>query len=1201
MISSSNVSSHAGLLYYWRVHLGLLLGTAVATTALTGALLVGDSMRGSLRDLALERLGQIDYALLAAHFFRSELPKTLSENPPWVALSRGMSFPRKRESSGGDLNTRDDTQSFQSAPMGHAPAILLNGSARHATTQALAAGVQIQGIDARFAALFPESGPALRDALKPTPGQPFPSLIVNAALQRALDIELGDAVLLSLERPSSTYRESLFGRRATDDLVSTLRVVLTGVLPDSGAGRFGLRPHQHLPLNAYLDLQTLQRTLDQQDRVNALLIAAPNSQHQDLQRTLDQHLSLADRKLDLALHSNYIELTSTRFVLDDSIRVAALASAAALQLKTATFSTYLANAIEKPSENPPWVALSRARAGGPSFPRKRESSGRGLNTRDGTQSFQTASESNSRQVPYSTVTGLDDPTGLYLTGGQPAPPLADDAIYLDAWTAQELAATPGDSISLTYYVVGPRHELRTEQAHFRLQGIVQMRGLAIDPTLTPKYPGLQEEGDISAWDAPFPIDMGQIRPQDEAYWDQYGAAPKAFVAVQTGQRLWSSRHGTLTAIRFYPSSPTHYQPTNSELVKPSSELVKLRTAIHQDLLDRLSPASAGFSLRPVRQEALLASTGATDFSGLFIGFSLFLIAAAALLVVLLCKFGLEQRAHEAGLLLATGYPLAAVGRRFLGEGIALAALGALLGLAGAPLYAYLMLVGLHTLWLEAIGTPFLQLHISWLSLGIGYLSTLLLVSLALWRTVQRFHRMPIRALLAGALDTAPRLPRRRNAVLAALGLVLALTLSILAGMADAATAAALFLGSGTAALLALLALFSVWLHAPTSGRLNSSLGLGLLNSTRKPSRSTLCTSLVACATFVIVAAGAHRQVEWSDDPGTGGFSLVAEAEIPLHQDLNSADGRFELGLSTDLGTAHFFPFRVLPGDDVSCLNLYIPQTPRVLGAPAEFVQRGGLPFRQTLSLTPDERTNPWRLLQRDLGSGVIPAIGDFNSAQWILHKHLGDDIPIAEGLSLRLVGLLDGSLFQSELLIAEDRFAAHFPEREGYGYFLVETAQPAAVAAVLEKELASYGLDATLSAERLRGYRAVENTYLATFQTLGLLGLLLGTLGLGILILRNVLERSGELAALSACGFRRARLGTMLLYEHGFLLLAGEGIGSVAALIAVAPRLFAPTPLPWVSLIISLGLVFAAGLLACAVASHLALRRPLLAALKAEG
>ena len=310
------------LIYYWRVHLGLLLGTAVATTALTGALLVGDSMRGSLRDLALERLGHIDYALLSAHFFHSDLAAEL--------------------------------------PGGHAPAILLNGSARHAETQALAAGVQIQGIDARFAALFPQDGPALRDALKPMPGQPFPSLVVSASLQRALSLELGDAVLLSLQRPSPTYRESLFGRRATGDIVTTLRVVLTGILPDSGAGRFGLRPQQHLPLNAYLDLQALQRALGQQDQVNSLLSAAPASRHQDLQHALGQHLSLADRKLDLALHSNYIELTSTRLVLDDSTRAAALASGTALQLQTATFSTYLANAID--GQWPPSSLLNRYRS-----------------------------------------------------------------------------------------------------------------------------------------------------------------------------------------------------------------------------------------------------------------------------------------------------------------------------------------------------------------------------------------------------------------------------------------------------------------------------------------------------------------------------------------------------------------------------------------------------------------------------------------------------------------------------------------------------------------------------------------------------------------------------------------------------------------------------------------------------------------------
>ena len=211
--------------------------------------------------------------------------------------------------------------------------------------------------------------------------------------------------------------------------------MLTGVLPDRGAGRFGLRPQQHLPLNAYLNLQALQRALGQQDRVNALLMAAPDSRPQALQRAFGQRLTLADHELDLALHSNYIELTSTRFVLHDSTRAAALASGAALRLKTATFSTYLANAMM----------------------------------------------GNGRQVPYSTVTALDDPTGLYLADGRPAPPLSADALYLDAWTAQDLAAAPGDSISLTYYAVGPRHELRTEQAHFRLQGLCRCAAWPLTP------------------------------------------------------------------------------------------------------------------------------------------------------------------------------------------------------------------------------------------------------------------------------------------------------------------------------------------------------------------------------------------------------------------------------------------------------------------------------------------------------------------------------------------------------------------------------------------------------------------------------------------------------------------------------------------------------------------------------------------------
>ena len=57
----------------------------------------------------------------------------------------------------------------------------------------------------------------------------------------------------------------------------------------------------------------------------------------------------------------------------------------------------------------------------------------------------------------------------------------------------------------------------------------------------------------------------------------------------------------------------------------------------------------------VRQHSLEASVGGTDFSELFLGFSVFLIAAALLLVGLLFRLNLDNRASEIGLLFAAGF------------------------------------------------------------------------------------------------------------------------------------------------------------------------------------------------------------------------------------------------------------------------------------------------------------------------------------------------------------------------------------------------------------------------------------------------------------------------------------------------------------------------------------------------------------------
>jgi len=113
------------------------------------------------------------------------------------------------------------------------------------------------------------------------------------------------------------------------------------------------------------------------------------------------------------------------------------------------------------------------------------------------------------------------------------------------------------------------------------------------------------------------------------------------------------------------------------------------------------------------------------------------------------------------------------------------------------------------------------------------------------------------------------------------------------------------------------------------------------------------------------------------------------------------------------------------------------------------------------------------------------------------------------------------------------------------------------VAAVLEERLSDQGFDAVPAQRRLADLLAVQNTYLSTFQSLGALGLLLGTFGLAAVQARNVLERRRELGLLRAVGFRAARLAGLVMLENVALLVGGLLTGTLAALVALLPQLFA--------------------------------------------
>jgi hypothetical protein len=428
-----------------------------------------------------------------------------------------------------------------------------------------------------------------------------------------------------------------------------------------------------------------------------------------------------------------------------------------------------------------------------------------------------------------------------------------------------------------------------------------------------------------------------------------------------------------------------------------------------------------------------------------------------------------------------------------------------------------------------------------------------------------------------------------------------------------------FFGAGTLLLVSTLSLTAFVLRRahprPIGGRGWRALGrLAFRGAAHRPARSLLPVALIASATFIIVSVDAFRKDSRGDQndrlSGTGGYSLVATSVLPVLSDPSTDAGREALGLGAaeapELADAQFVSFRQRAGDDASCLNLYAPAEPAILGAPPAFVTERRFSFSAALASTDEQRQNPWRLLDTT-GSGVIPAIADANSLEYSLHLPVGGETTIRDGrgtrVRVKIVAALRDSILQGALIVSEANFLRMFPAEEGFRFFLLDvpSARASAVSAALTDRLGDAGLRVQSSRERLAAYHEVENTYLSTFQSLGTLGLVLGTIGLLAVLLRNVLERRAELALLRAIGYRQTTLAAMVIAEHVLLIVCGLACGTVSALVAIVPALAArggAVPVSMVGLLL-VG-VTAAALISSLLGGLAVLRSPLVVALRSE-
>jgi len=632
------------LRFYWRTHLGVVAGAAIATAVLVGALVVGDSVRHSLRTFALMRLGRVHTAIASEdRFFRARLGEE---------VARQLSAPA-------------------------AAALQLRGVAVRGDGEARANQVHVLGVTAGFWELG-----GTEDLLA---GGEEEQVVLNERLAGHLGVGVGDAVLLRVAKPSLLPRDAPLSSDA--DTAVAFRLTVKAVASDEQFGRFSLRASQIPPYNAFVPLGWLQERVGLPGRANLLLVGkAVKMEH--LRGAL--RWQLADAGLELR-QVRLPELTPMERQLH------ALPPTAAFELRS-----------ERVFIDPP-VAEAAMRV---------------AHAEGVLAYFVNELRVGDRTTPYSIVAGGGLQRRRHIQ-------LGDDDVLINQWLADDLGARAGDTLEMTYFVLGPMRSLKEQTASFRIVGVEPMDRVEAYRTLMPDFPGVAEAENCRDWEPGIPIDLGRIRDKDEAYWERYRGTPKAFVTLAAAQRMWGNRFGNLTAIRF---------PLDAG---PKERLAKA-------IRDEIDPASVGLFFRPVREEALAAGDQALDFGQLFLGLSFFLIVAALLLMGLLFAFGIEQRAAEVGTLLAVGYRPRDAHRLLLLEGGALALVGGAVGAVLGTLYTAVMLRGLATVWSGAVGgTPALMLHAEGTTLAIGAASSILVALAAMWLVLRRQARRPARELLAG--------------------------------------------------------------------------------------------------------------------------------------------------------------------------------------------------------------------------------------------------------------------------------------------------------------------------------------------------------------------------------------------------------------------------------------------------------------------
>jgi putative ABC transport system permease protein len=1156
----------------WWPHLvALAAACGIVAATIAGALGVGDALTQGLRRLALARLGGIQAAVLSDGFFRAELADETTG--------------RLRSQAAKARATAD-----QIVPA-IVPAIVmevsLEGTAGDRAVRTARATL-LACNDLHALGFVPLTEVPAAD-----------TVAINRVLADSLGARPGDAIVLRITKLGDVPADSPLGRRTADSWSRRLRVA--EVLPAEGLGDFSLRPTQVTGGLAITSLATAQAILRR---------AVPSA---------NVLLSVASSGRAAAGHAKETGVAAAH----DAIATHDMHDADILRAAVKPSLDDVGLIFDTPAGSGPWRLSSRRLLLPPAADRAAE---RVLGPIGGRPTLAFLANAMTplvdgklaaASIPYSTVVGIDTtslPVGDLVDeqGGLLAMP-GPDEIVIDRWMADDLTSqgvpvAVGDSIMLQYFLPETLHG-RVEEAAcpLKVSGIASMRGAAVARDLVPEVEGITDEASIADWDPPFPFDRSRVRTvpphdEDDRYWKAHGATPKAFVSLDVARRLAGSRFGATTAWHM-PEQPG-----------------QVADATRAALADAMPADGMGMKAVPLRAHAEAAARGSTPFGSLFLALSSFVVASGLLLEWLLFSLLVAARRRDIGILAAVGWPAARVARLLvLVAGLA-AVGGVVVGSLLGPLWARLLLDWLAQAWNTGVaagssvvfarGTQaFAGSSLRTLvpaAIGAAAVS-LVAAAAAAWRAARL---PPLTMLKSGGGEPATVRGRAGPLVvgLAAVGPALAVALAWWARRADPQAAVGLFFGAGFAALAGLLAGVRLLLGRTAIGShrpLRTLSDLAWRGLTHARSRAFSVAAIVACAEFLIVAVSSFAvhppQRPQDRDAPTGGWTFMATFGSPTGIDPADPVARESLGLSDAdreaLSACTIARIRSSAGDDASCVNLYAPTQPTVLGVGASFIERGGFRF---VDPVPGKHANPWTLLDREAGSAsagpenttrpAIPVIIDQATAQWALK--LGGigarfELPVDGGPALfEIVGLLEPGILQGFLIVSERNFERLYPQASGYALALVDAGAAdetttGRVAGAIAAAWADAGVTVTRTTDRLRSLQAVQNTFLAGFQALGTLGLVLGAAGVAAVQFQSVLERRGALSLMAAVGFTGARLRLVVVLETLLMVALGLAVGTLSGCLALVPAFAggrAGVPVGWIAC--TWGLTLAAAVIA---------------------